>query len=128
MYFFSETSRMTGYFNTFRQSSIMVELEQQQFENITIKDLFHRIATFAGVPPPRFRLPSPAVHAIGRVGDFLESIGKKGPLNSENAWTAVLYHWFDHSKARQELGFNPRPANVALKESVDWMKEQGLLS
>jgi dihydroflavonol-4-reductase len=96
-------------------------------ENITIKDLFDRIAGFAGVRPPRFRLPSPAVHAIGRVGDFLETIGKKGPLNSENAWTALLYHWFDHTKARTELGFNPRPANEALKESVDLMKQEGLL-
>jgi len=95
-------------------------------DNITIQDLLQRIAKIAGVPPPRIYLPNLAVRGIGYVGDFLEGLGKKGPLNSENAWTAILYHWFDHQKAKRDLGFNPRPAQVALKESVDWILENGL--
>jgi dihydroflavonol-4-reductase len=97
-------------------------------ENLTIKDTFDRIAALAGAKPPGIHLPNLAVKAIGKVGDMLETMGRKGPLNSENAWTALLYHWFDHSKARSELNFNPRPAQDALQESVGWMKEQGLLS
>jgi dihydroflavonol-4-reductase len=97
-------------------------------DNITIRDLLGRIAALAGVKPPSIYLPSPAVHAIGRVGDWLETMGKKGPLNSENAWTSLLFHWFDHGKAAAELGFRPRPADEALKESVDWMRQEGLLS
>lgn len=97
-------------------------------ENLTIKDTFTRIAKLAGAEPPAIYLPNLAVKAIGKVGDILENMGKKGPLNSENAWTAILYHWFDNSKAKAELGFNPRPAQEALSESVGWMKEQGLLS
>lgn len=96
-------------------------------ENITIKDLLTRIARLAGQKPPPYYLPKPMVHAIGRVGDLMEKLGRKGPLNSENAWTSLLYHWFDHSKATRELGFNPRPADDALKESVGWMKQEGLL-
>lgn len=96
-------------------------------ENITIHELFDRIAGLAGVKPPALYLPSTIVRAIGKVGDTLEKMGKKGPLNTENAWTALLYHWFDHSKATSELGFQPRPAQEALRESVDWMKQQGLL-
>lgn len=96
-------------------------------ENITIKDLFTRIARFAGVKPPSIYLPNPVVGALGHVGDALEQIGRRGPLNTENAWTARLYHWFDHGKARAELGFNPRPADDALRESVAWMKQEGLL-
>jgi len=96
-------------------------------ENLSIRDLFERIARFAGVEPPRFHLPNFAVHTIGRVGDALERLGRKGPLNSENAWTSTLYHWFDHEKASRELGFHPRPADEALNESVTWMRQQGLL-
>ena len=96
-------------------------------ENLTIKDLLTRIADLAHAKRPSIYLPNPAVKLIGKAGDLLENMGKKGPLNSENAWTSILYHWFDHAKATQELGFNPRPAQEALKESVDWMKEQGLL-
>jgi dihydroflavonol-4-reductase len=96
-------------------------------ENLTIHELFNRIARFAGVQPPKIYLPNAAVFALGKIGDMMEKFGKKGPLNSENAWTAVLYHWFDHDKAKEELGFKPRAADIALKESVDWMKQQGLV-
>ncbi|MGE4131635.1 MAG: NAD-dependent epimerase/dehydratase family protein [Bdellovibrionales bacterium] len=96
-------------------------------ENIRIRDLFKRIADIAGVPAPKIYLPNMVVHALGKWGDALESIGRKGPISSENAWTSVLYHWFDHSKAKKELGFEPRPAEDALVESVRWMKENGYL-
>lgn len=96
-------------------------------ENITIRDLFHRIASLAGVRPPSIYLPNAVVHGLGKFGDMLEKVGKKGPVNSETAWTSTLFHWFDHSKASRELGFNPRPAQEALRESVDWMRNSGML-
>jgi dihydroflavonol-4-reductase len=97
-------------------------------ENITIHNLFKRIAALAGVAPPRIGLPDPVVQILGKTGDWLEKHGRKGPLSSENAWTAILYHWFDHSKAAKELDFHPRPAQEALGESVEWMRQNGLLS
>lgn len=96
-------------------------------ENMTIKELFEKIAALGGVRPPSIHLPNPVVHALGKFGDFMESIGRKGPINSENAWTSTLYHWFDHSKATRELGFNPRPASEPLQQSVQWMRENGYL-
>lgn len=47
-------------------------------ENITIKELFQIIASEAGVKPPGVYLPNPVVHALGKLGDALEAIGKKG--------------------------------------------------
>ena len=96
-------------------------------ENITIQDLFQRIAKIAGVKPPAIYLPNPIVRALGKVGDIMESVGKKGPINTENAWTSTLFHWFDHAKAARELGFKPRPADEPLRESVEWMRENGYL-
>jgi dihydroflavonol-4-reductase len=72
-------------------------------------------------------LPKSAALMLGRMGDRLESWGKKTPINLENAWVSALFHWFDSSKAKVELGFEPRSADDALNESVDWMKENGLL-
>jgi dihydroflavonol-4-reductase len=97
-------------------------------ENITIKELFRLIAKAAGSPPPKLFLPNFVVHAIGFLGDKLELIGKKGPLNSETAWTATLYHWFDSSKAQRELDLKITPAAEAINSSVTWMKNNGLLS
>ena len=95
-------------------------------ENLLLKDAFKLIADAAGVKPPWLGLPRSAVFAIGKVGDFLESQGKKGPLNTENAWTAVLYHWFDSTKAQREFGIKFKPASYAIENSVRWMKDHGL--
>lgn len=96
-------------------------------ENLTIKETFDRIADLAGVKPPSIALPRPALFAIGKVGDFLESIGKKGPINTENAWTSSMYHWFRHDKATRDFGFKPRPAQEALEASIRWSRDNGLI-
>jgi dihydroflavonol-4-reductase len=95
-------------------------------QNLTIKELFEVIASEAGVQAPRYHLPTPAVHLLGKIGDLMEAIGKKGPISSENAWTSTLYHWFDSSKAQRELGLKPRPAREAIRASVAWIKANGL--
>lgn len=96
-------------------------------ENLLVRDVFRKIAARAGSKPPMICLPRTVALAMGRVGDQLEKWGKKTPINVENAWVSSMYHWFDSSKAKVELGFNPRSADEALNESVDWMKENGLI-
>ncbi|MGE5086054.1 MAG: NAD-dependent epimerase/dehydratase family protein [Bacillota bacterium] len=96
-------------------------------ENILIKDLFRLIAEEAGVPAPIHHLPDHMLHLVGTIGDLMEKIGLKGPLSKENAYTATMYHWFDSSKAQKDLDFHPRPAREAIHNSVQWIKEQGML-
>lgn len=96
-------------------------------ENLLVRDLFRKIAQLGGVNPPRVPLPRPIALGLGRIGDVLESIGKKTPINTENAWVSSLYHWFDSSKAKVELGFSARNADEALAESVAWMKTNKLI-
>lgn len=97
-------------------------------ENMLIKDLFKIIAEEAGVTPPNKLMPDTVLHVVGAIGDTMEKVGLKGPLSRENAYTATMYHWFDCAKAKQELDFNPRPAREAIHNSVQWMKDHGLLS
>lgn len=97
-------------------------------ENWTVQELFTAIANEAGVTPPSIKLPSFILHTAGFIGDALRPLGIKGPITKENAWTSTLFHWFDNSKAKKELGFNPRPAQESIHKSVQWMKEHGLLN
>ena len=96
-------------------------------ENLTLQETFNRIAELAGVKPPSIPLPRPALFALGKIGDMLEAVGSKGPINTENAWTSVLYHWFSNEKARKDFGFNPRPAQEALEASIRWSRDNKLL-
>lgn len=97
-------------------------------ENLTLKELFEAIAKEANVAPPKIGLSKPVLLAAGKIGDILEKLGKKGVINSENAWTSVLYHWFDNSKAKRELQLNPKPAKFAIHNSIQWMRDNKLIN
>jgi dihydroflavonol-4-reductase len=93
-------------------------------ENITIKKLFQMIAQSSGAKPPKFYLPTFLLHIAGWIGDRLKS-----GLSSENAYTASMYHWFDNSKAKNALGFQPKKtAQQAIDDSVLWMRRNGYLN
>lgn len=96
-------------------------------ENLTIQELFTLIAKAAGVPPPRYKMPETALHFLGRSADFLNRLGFNISFSVENAWTASLFHWFDNSKAKRELGFRVGSTEDAIRASVGWMKTQGLI-
>lgn len=96
-------------------------------KNLTIRNLFGLIASEAGVAPPRFRVPTPLIRAFGYAGDAFEHFNARTSFNSEAALAATMFHWFDASKARRELGIKPRPAHQAIAASVAWIREAGLL-
>ena len=96
-------------------------------ENWTIQKLFQEISYAAGVEAPKLLLPSPVLHGLGMFGDFLSKCGLEKGISRENAWTSTLYHWFDNSKARRELGFNPAPSREGIVKSIEWVKKNGLI-
>jgi dihydroflavonol-4-reductase len=96
-------------------------------ENLLLKTVFEMIAEVAGVKPPRITLPKWVLHAMGAIGDALVPFGLKGPVSSETAWTTTLYHWFSSEKAQKELGLKVTPAKIAIRESVEWMIQNGYL-
>lgn len=96
-------------------------------ENLLIKDLFRIIANKANQPAPSILLPSFLLHILGIFGDLLSKLGINSSISRENAWTATMFHWFDSSKAQRELDFKPRPAEIAISQSVQWMESNGWL-
>ncbi len=96
-------------------------------ENITIKELFQKIASAAKVEPPKILMPKPILFGLGYAGDLLNSMGLPSGLSVENAMTATMYHWFDCTKAKTELGFVNRPADESIRKSIEWAKANGLL-
>jgi dihydroflavonol-4-reductase len=96
-------------------------------DNWTIQKLFQQIAFEAQVKAPHIKLPDLVLHTLGSLGDCAQALGFKGGISKENAWTSTLFHWFDNSKAKKELGFSPGTAEAAIHASVEWIKQQGML-
>lgn len=96
-------------------------------DNLTLKAIFEIIAKCAGVRPPQHDLSVATMRVLGKVGDLAEFAGLKLGISSETATVARLYHWFDNSKARRELGLSFKPAQDSITRSVAWMKENRLI-
>lgn len=96
-------------------------------DNITIKNLFELIAEAAGVRAPKIYLPNSILLNLSKITTYLEKHGRKGIIDAERVWSSILFHWFDNSKARKELGLNPRPAREAICDSIRWAKENNQL-
>lgn len=96
-------------------------------ENITIKQLFHKIAAAANVKQPTIYLPFGLIRSMGFLSQYLEPRGIKLPVNSETAMTSTMYHWYSSQRAQQELGISFKSADLAIGASVQWMRENGIL-
>ncbi len=97
-------------------------------ENISVKELFEMFAAAGGSQPPAKKIPAVILKAMFYSGKALADMHLPGQFQYESAMIGSLYHWFDNTKAKKELGFNPRPARAAIKRSVDWCFENGLLT
>jgi dihydroflavonol-4-reductase len=97
-------------------------------ENISIKEMFRLLAEFGRnrapfIPVPNFILRSP-LHAQHFINKF--SLGYL-PLPAESLYIGTMYHWYDMSKAQRDLGYQPKSAASAIKKSIQWCFENGIL-
>jgi dihydroflavonol-4-reductase len=90
--------------------------------NFTLDRLFADIARISGVQPP-VRLPAAAVLAPV---ELAERLGLPAPASSAEVRSAALWWAYRNTKARKELGFEPRPHEETLDDAVRWqMAELG---
>jgi dihydroflavonol-4-reductase len=77
-------------------------------ENVSLKDLFARIARLAGRPPPRFRIP----YSVARAAAALRL------ANQDEVRLARMPMYFSSEKAQHRLGYLPRDIGSALELAV----------
>jgi len=97
--------------------------------NMTLKEIFCAVAMFAGRNPPRIRLPHPLVFPIACMSEaWARLVSKREPRATlTGARLARKKMFFSVEKAKRFLGFNPRPVEEALRDAVDWFRENGYL-
>ena len=87
--------------------------------NLTWPELIDRVADLSGVRYPIAVLPA----AIARVARVREALGLPGPISAE-ATNLMGRDWrFSSSKARRELGYDPRPLDETLQKTINWYLE-----
>jgi dihydroflavonol-4-reductase len=91
-------------------------------DNLAIHRFFEMLAQAGGHKPPAIGLPSWFLHGASNLSRALKLKGA-----SDSYLISTLYHFYDSTKARKELGFSARPAMTAIEESVAWSRANGFL-
>uniref|UniRef100_UPI0019548BAF hypothetical protein n=1 Tax=Enterobacter bugandensis TaxID=881260 RepID=UPI0019548BAF len=71
-------------------------------------------------------MPGWLLRGAGRIGDLVGAVsGREPPLNSASAAIAALPHHFSSARAIAELGYRPRPAELAIGDAWNWFVGHG---
>ncbi|MCY1076447.1 NAD-dependent epimerase/dehydratase family protein [Archangium lansingense] len=98
-------------------------------ENLTFRELLTLCAEEVGVTPPRLPLPDEVVKVVGKVGDV---VGRLSPdlfkhVNTTFTQALPLPAYQSSAKAMRELGYQPRPVRLGIREALRWFQEEGML-
>jgi dihydroflavonol-4-reductase len=99
-------------------------------ENLTLRQLLAELASLTGLPEPKLRVPRGVTLAAGWVSDTIEGrlLRRIPRVPLEAARMSTTRMAFDDSRARRELGCDPRPARQALADSVRWFLGNGYVA
>lgn len=97
-------------------------------ENLSYKQIFTKISTTIGVEPPSLAIPSVFAKLYGHIGSLIGKLTGKAPaISYPLARISADEHYYNPAKARKELELPQTPVETGIKESFEWLKENGYL-
>jgi len=98
-------------------------------ENLTLAQIFGKLAGLTGIPAPAVRLPYWVAYAAGAISTTWARVSGSPPRAPLDAVRMAHKKMFvTHLKAARELGFAPGPAEGALARAVEWFRTRGYCS
>jgi dihydroflavonol-4-reductase len=90
-------------------------------ENLTLAQIFQKLAAITGRKAPTVRMPLLVAYCVGACSTAWAGLTGTPPrVPLEAVRMARKKMWVTHEKARRELGFDPQPVDVALRRAVEW--------
>jgi len=98
-------------------------------QNMTLKEILTELAVLTGGRSPKFRLSHNLVLPFAYLSETWSRLthGGEPRVTVTGVRLAKKRMFFSADKARRLLGFNPQPVEKALREAVDWFKENGYI-
>jgi dihydroflavonol-4-reductase len=95
-------------------------------ENLTLRQIFEKLAAISGRPAPRVRIPWIVAFAAGAVETGIANLTGREPRAPLDAVRMARKKMFvTHAKAQRQLGYHPAAAETALEKAVRWFQENG---
>ena len=95
-------------------------------ERITIRDLFTIVGQISGAKAPSFKVPAWLARTAGKITPLYYRFTKKRPLFTSYSVEVLSSNSVVSSeKARNELGYQTRPLEESIKDTIQWFRENG---
>lgn len=93
--------------------------------NITFREINRIIAKELGVKPPKLTLPKILNSLVFNLMSFIELKAKnKLELTTDNVDSGFKFKYFDNSKAKNELGWEPKiKFEQTIKDTIKWLNK-----
>jgi dihydroflavonol-4-reductase len=89
--------------------------------NFTLQRLFADLSRIAGVPAPPLRIR----HRLAVTGvEAMELVGVRIPTSADEVRSGTQWFTYRNDKAREKLGWEPRPHEQTLEDTVRWQLEE----
>ncbi len=98
-------------------------------DNMMLCEILAEIASLVGRRAPRIRLPRAAVLPVAYVAEFAARIRGSAvePLVTvDGIKMSKTFMFFSSEKAKNAIGYSPRPARKALADAVEWQRAHRL--
>lgn len=95
--------------------------------NWSMSEFFSRLGRVSGLRPPAARVPDMAARLGARIVDGLYRLGgpdKRAPIEPASVEMAQHFWYLDASRARIELGWEPRDPVETLEDTVAYLRER----
>ena len=96
---------------------------------VTLKYVAEQVAGITGVNPPRIILPMWAAKASAPLAMFFDQVRGRRPLFTPISLKELESNPnISYEKASRELGYEPRPLEKAIADTIEWYRFHGCLS
>jgi len=98
-------------------------------ENLSLRALLARVGALAGRAAPRLAIPVWIPLGVAWIDEtILGRLGFEPKIPVEGVRMSREAMYYDASRARSELGFDPRPIDGAIDAAIRWFTENGYLA
>jgi dihydroflavonol-4-reductase len=99
-------------------------------ENLSIREVFRRLAHLTGLPEPNRRVPYAIALAAAYASEFIADVctGRAPAATVTGVKLTRRVMHFDAGPSLSELGLHPRPIDRSLADCIDWFQIIGWLA
>jgi Nucleoside-diphosphate-sugar epimerases len=95
--------------------------------NMAFPEFFGRLERLSGVAKPMLRMPKQlAMTGAGIISSVFKNWGKASPVEPKEVEQAEYFWYFDSTKAKEELAFEPRDPQETLNDTISYLRESFL--